>query len=239
MFDFTERTELLIGEDNVKKLAGARVLLFGLGGVGGICAETLVRAGVGHLTCVDGDQVTISNINRQIIALHSTIGRFKTEVFRERAKDINPYAEINILTGFFGREDFPDNVPDFTAYDYVVDCIDDVNAKVSVIVNSRNASTPVISCMGAGNRYGRPDFVVCDLFKTSGDPLARVMRQYLRKSGIDKDVKCVISKVPPDVASSKQDCGGKNIISSISYSPAAEGIICASEVIRELISVGK
>ena len=235
-FDFTERTELLIGADKLDTLSRAKVLVFGLGGVGGICADTLVRAGIGHITCIDGDKVSLSNINRQIIALHSTVGRYKTEVFKERAKDINPESDIRIITGFYGRDGFPETDIDFGGFDYVVDCIDDIKAKVSVIVNSIKAGTPVISCMGAGNRFKSPDFTVCDLFETRNDPLARVMRQSLRKAGVTAGVRCVISKDPPDIQEGRSVEADKKVVSSIAYSPSAEGILCASEVIRTILS---
>ena len=234
MFDFNERTELLIGAEKTALLAEKNVLLFGLGGVGGYCAEALVRAGIGHIMGVDGDTVSLSNLNRQILALRSTVGQYKTDVFRARALDINPDIDIRTVNSFYGRDGFPDNELDFSSYDYIIDCIDDVKAKVKISVKARNANVPVISCMGAGNRSCSPEFIVCDLFSTSGDPLARVLRQSLRKEGIVNDVLCVISKNSPD-APLNAFPDGRRVVSSISYSPAAEGILCASEVIRYLI----
>ncbi len=230
MFDFTERTELLIGRDALEKLARARVLLFGLGGVGGSCGEALVRAGIGHITAVDGDTVSLSNINRQVLALHSNVGMLKTEAFRRRALDINPALDIETVPEFYGRAER--NSIDFSGFDHIVDCIDDVPAKVAIIVRAREAGRPVITCMGAGNRFEMPVFNVIDLFQTSGDPLARAMRQALRKAGVDSGVPAVISDT------SAVRTASPHTVASISYVPEAAGLTVAAAVIRRILLPG-
>ena len=230
--DYSERTRILIGNGRAGKLASSRVLVFGLGGVGGSCAEALVRAGVGRITAVDGDVFAASNINRQLLALRSTVGRLKAEVFRERARDISPETEIDILPVFYSAEN--SGAVCFGDYDYVVDCIDDAAAKVLIIKGAKAAEVPVISCMGAGGRSGLPDFTVADLFDTSGDPLARKMRSLLRKEGICSGVQCVISRSAPDEKPSDPPTAepgpGKRIIGSISYVPQAAGLTAAAAV---------
>ena len=188
------RTEMLIGKRGVEKLAAARVAVFGIGGVGGYVVEALARSGVGTLDLVDNDRVSLSNINRQIIALHSTVGRLKTEVAAERAKDINPAIAVHTHNVFF----LPENAEefDFSAYDYVVDAIDTVSGKIALIEKARACGAPVISAMGAGNKLDPTAFEVADIEKTSVCPLARVMRRELKKRGVER-VKVVYSKEEP------------------------------------------
>lgn len=221
-----ERTIGLIGEDGAEKLKNARVLLFGVGGVGGYVAEALIRSGVGRLDAVDGDTVADSNINRQIVALTSTIGRYKAEVFSERAKDINPEAEVTAYNLFFNADTAQKF--DFSAYDYVVDAVDDVPAKTEIIVRAVAAGTPVISAMGAGNKLDPTLFKVSDISKTSVCPLARVMRRKLRERGVNH-CKVVYSmeeprarRVPP---------------SSMAFVPSVAGLIIAGEIVRDLTGV--
>ena len=228
MFDFVERTELLLGRTNVEKLAHARVLLFGLGGVGGSCGEALVRAGIGHITAVDGDTVARSNINRQVLALHSNIGMLKTEAFRRRALDINPELELETVPEFYSSSNW--NSVDFTKFDFVIDCIDDVPAKVDIIVRARETGRQVMTCMGAGNRFAPPSFSVIDLFATTGDPLARSMRQALRKRGVDSGVPAVVS----NTAAVKSAV--PHTVASISYVPEAAGLTVAAEVICRILN---
>ena len=169
------RTELLLGKEAVNRLSRARVAVFGVGGVGGYVAEALARSGIGCLELIDKDQVSLSNINRQIIALHSTIGRFKAEVMRDRIKDINPDAEVYVHNCFF----LPETADsfDFSSYDYVVDAVDNVTAKLELAARASEAGVPVISSMGAGNKLHPELFKVADIYKTSVCPLARVMRR--------------------------------------------------------------
>lgn len=227
------RTEMLIGKRGVEKLAAARVAVFGIGGVGGYVVEALARSGVGTLDLVDNDRVSLSNINRQIIALHSTVGRLKTEVAAERAKDINPAIAVHTHNVFF----LPENAEefDFSAYDYVVDAIDTVSGKIALIEKARACGAPVISAMGAGNKLDPTAFEVADIEKTSVCPLARVMRRELKKRGVER-VKVVYSKEEPKNAGTGEKTeNGKPIPASITFAPSAMGLILASEVIKDLI----
>ncbi len=231
-FDFTERTQRLIGEAKVAKLADASVLLFGLGGVGSYCAESLVRAGVGHCTIVDGDVISVSNINRQLIALHSTVGKNKTDVTKARLLDINPYVKVECLTAFYGAE-IKDAI-DFSRYDFVVDAIDDVEGKLLIITQAKAAGVPVICCMGTGNRIDPNHFTIMDVAETKGDPLARVIRTRLRKMGI-QNVPVLISKAPRMNCMPDYEPGQGKMIASISYVPAVAGLLCASYVVEQLL----
>lgn len=221
-----EREELLIGQDGVARLAGSKVLLFGVGGVGGYTAECLARAGIGHLTIVDADRVDITNINRQILALDSTVGRYKTDVCRERLLDINPGIDVTAKTVFYlpGMED----EFDFGGYDYIADCIDTVAAKIDIICQAQKAGTPVISAMGAAGKLDPSLFTVTDISRTSYCPLAKVMRRELRKKGIDhvKVVYSPESPVPP---------GEGRRPGTVSFVPAACGITLAGAVINDLL----
>lgn len=217
-----ERTKRLIGEAAVKQLSKARVAVFGVGGVGGFTIEALARSGVGTLDIIDKDVVDISNINRQIIALHSTIGQSKVEVMRSRIADINPKIQVNCYQCFY----LPENAKafDFTQYDYIVDAVDTVTAKLELIVQAKKAGTPIISCMGTGNKLDPTRFEVADVEQTSVCPLAKVMRKELKARGI-KGVKVVYSK---------EDVQKNRIPGSISFVPSVAGLIIAGEVIREL-----
>ena len=226
------RTALLIGEEGLKKLKNARVAVFGVGGVGGYVVEALARSGVGSLELIDKDVVSLSNINRQIIALHSTVGRLKTEVAAERARDINPDIDVTVRNVFYLPETAGEF--DFTAYDYVVDAIDTVSGKIALIEQSKKANVPVISCMGAGNKLDATAFEVADITKTSVCPLARVMRRELKKRGIEH-VKVVYSKEEPKESQTKDEETGKPIPASIAFVPSVAGLILAGEVIKDLI----
>lgn len=233
--DWLERTELMLGSDAVEKLGRAHVALFGVGGVGGYCAEALIRAGVGTLTIVDNDVVDVTNINRQIIALHSTAGRPKTEVMAERLKDIAPNAVIIEKKLFFLPETAEEF--DFSDYDYVVDAIDTVKAKLSLIEHCVSCGTPVISAMGAGNKTDPSMFQVADISKTEMDPLAKVMRRELRARGI-KHLKVVYSREKPlnTVVEGEGEQAARHAPGSISFVPSAAGLLLASEVVKDLIS---
>ena len=191
MINQFSRTELLIGSENINKLKNSTVAVFGIGGVGGFAAEALARAGIGHLVLIDNDTVSLTNINRQIVALHSTIGKYKTEVMRDRIADINPDAIVEVHNCFYLPENKSDF--DFSKYDYVVDAVDTVAAKLSIIEEAKRCNVPVISSMGAGNKLNPTMFEVADISKTSVCPLAKVMRYELKKRGI-KNVKVVYSK---------------------------------------------
>lgn len=220
------RTEMLIGSENLAKLANSHVAVFGVGGVGGYAIEALVRSGIGKIDIIDNDKVSISNLNRQIIALHSTIGKYKVNVAKERISDINPNITVNAYKVFYTPE--TSDQFDFTKYDYIVDAIDTVSGKIELIIQANQAQTPIISSMGAGNKMNPADFEVSDIYKTSVCPLAKVMRQELKKRGIKK-LKVVYSKEPPI----KQE--GRRIPASNAFVPSTVGLIIASEVIKDLI----
>lgn len=220
------RTEMLIGSENLAKLANSRVAIFGVGGVGGYTVEALVRNGIGAIDIIDNDIVAESNLNRQIIALHSTIGKYKVDVAKERILDINPNITVNAYKVFYTPE--TSEQFDFTKYDYIVDAIDTVSGKIELIIQANQAQTPIISSMGAGNKMNPTDFEVSDIYKTSVCPLAKVMRQELKKRGIKK-LKVVYSKEPPI----KHE--GRRMPASNAFVPSTVGLIIASEVIKDLI----
>ena len=233
------RTALITGEKAVEKLNESTVAIFGIGGVGGYVAEALARAGVGRFVLVDNDRVAPSNINRQIIALHSTVGRLKTEVMKERILDINPLADVHRVDTFY----LPENADsfDFSEYSYAVDAVDTVTAKIDIVLRAQAAGTPVISCMGAGNKLDPAAFRVADIFSTSVCPLARVMRSELKKRGI-RALKVVystekpITPVPPEGAQpDPSSAHSRQTPGSISFVPSVAGLIAAGEVIKDLI----
>ena len=226
------RTEILLGKSAMEKLKNARVAVFGVGGVGGYVVEALARSGVGTLDLIDNDSVSESNVNRQIIALHSTIGRAKVDVAKERVKDINPDICVHAHKVFYLPETADEF--DFTKYDYVVDAIDTVSGKLALIERAKEAKVPVISSMGAGNKLDPTAFEVADIQKTSVCPLARVMRRELKKRGIDH-VKVVYSKEEPLPSPLQDEESGKPIPGSIAFVPSVVGLILAGEVIKDLI----
>lgn len=221
-----EREELLIGQKNLSRLKDSKILLFGVGGVGGYTAECLARAGIGHLTIVDADKVDITNINRQILALDSTIGRYKTDVCKERLLDINPDIDVITKTLFYLPE--MSGEFDFTDYDYIADCIDTVKAKVDIICQAQKAGTKVISAMGAAGKTDPSRFTVTDISKTSYCPLAKVMRYELRKKGISH-LKVVYSPESPVAPEEGRRPG------TLSFVPAACGITLAGAIINDLL----
>lgn len=225
------RTAALIGAENVEKLKNARVAVFGIGGVGGYVVEALARSGVGTLHLIDNDKVSLSNLNRQIIALHSTVGQYKTEVAKARVEDINPAIKVYTHNIFFLPE--TQHSFDFSSVDYVVDAIDTVSGKIALIAESKKANVPVISCMGTGNKVDPTAFEVADIAKTSVCPLARVMRRELKKRGIEH-VKVVYSKEEP-LQSEMQAQDGKTPPASIAFVPPVAGLVIAGEVIKDLI----
>lgn len=227
------RTENLIGEAAVERLKNARVAVFGIGGVGGYVVEGLARAGVGAIDLIDNDKVALSNINRQIIALHSTVGEWKTEVAARRIKDVNPDIKVRTKNLFFLPETADEF--DFDGVDYVVDAIDTVSGKIALIERAKSKNIPVISSMGTGNKLDPTAFEVADITKTSVCPLARVMRRELKKRGIEH-VKVVYSKEEPKTVGKVDEKTGKAIPASISFVPSVAGLIIAGEVIKDIIS---
>ena len=223
-----ERTARLIGPAGVECLRSKRVAIFGIGGVGSFTAEALVRAGIGRLLFVDGDVVDVTNINRQLVALHSTVGMPKAEVMRLRALEINPEAQVEARQMFY-TEANADSV-DFSQFDYIVDAIDMITSNLLIIQRARDAGTKVISAMGAGNKLDPTRFRVADISKTSVCPLARVMRQRLRKLGIEH-LKVVYSDEPPLPA-----LDGARAPGSISFVPSAAGLAIAGAVVRDLLN---
>lgn len=234
------RTELLLGADAMEKLRGSRVVIFGVGGVGGYVTEALARSGVGAFELVDRDVVSVTNLNRQIIATWKTIGRDKTEVMAERIADINPEAQVTLRKCFF----LPETADqfDFSRYDYVVDAVDTVTAKIEIILRAQQAGVPVISSMGAGNKLDPSKFEVADIYKTSVDPLARVMRRELKKRGVRK-LKVVYSKEEPmkplGRIEADPEAGRKDVPGSSAFTPSAAGLLIASEVVKDLIGFGR
>ena len=227
-----ERTALLLGKASVERLARKRVAVFGVGGVGGFVCEGLVRAGIGAIDIVDKDTVALSNLNRQLIALHSTVGKNKVDVLEERLKDINKNLIIKIYKCFFLPE--TSETFDFREYDYVVDAIDTVTGKIELILKAKEAGVPIISAMGAGNKLDPTAFQVSDIYKTSVCPLARVMRRELKKRGVEK-LKVVYSKEEPIKPQFEE--GEEVVPGSVSFVPPALGLIIAGEIVKDLIRV--
>ena len=230
------RTALLLGEDAMRKLNRSRVAVFGIGGVGGYAVEALARSGVGAFELIDRDVVSESNLNRQIIATHKTIGRGKTEVMAERIHDINPDAQVTQHKCFY----LPETADqfDFTQYDYIIDAVDTITAKIEIILRAQKAGVPVISSMGAGNKLDPSKYEAADIYKTSVDPLARVMRRELKKRGVRK-LKVVYSKEEPikplGRIEADPEAGRKDVPGSAAFTPAAAGLLIASEVVKDLI----
>lgn len=237
MLDQFSRTELLLGREGMERLARARVAVFGLGGVGGYVVEALARSGVGALDLVDSDQLSLTNLNRQLLATHETLGRYKADVARERVLDINPEAAVKVWKVFYGPDTAGDF--DFTQYTYVVDAIDTVTGKLALIEQARTAGTRIISCMGAGNKLDPAAFRVADIYETSVCPLARVMRKELKRRGIRR-LKVVYSQEPPHEPEGvlyQESLEGevrRQVPGSSAFVPAAAGLILAGEVVRDL-----
>lgn len=231
------RTEILLGEKAMEKLAQARVAVFGIGGVGGHVVEALVRSGVGAIDIIDNDDVSLTNINRQIIATHKTIGRPKVEVMKERILDINPDCKVEVHQCFY----LPENKDlfDFTKYSYVVDAVDTVAAKIQLVLEAEEKRVPIISSMGAGNKLNPAEFEVADIYKTSVCPLAKVMRKELKNRGIKK-LKVVYSKEEPRKGAKANtmetlSSGKRSVPGSTAFVPSVAGLIIASEVIKDLV----
>lgn len=239
MLNQFSRTELLIGKEAIKKLNNSKVAIFGIGGVGSFVVEGLVRAGIENFILVDNDKVDLTNLNRQIIATHKTIGKYKVEVAKERILEINPNAKVEIYQEFFMPES--KEILDGTV-DYIVDSIDTVTAKIELVIRANKLNIPIISSMGTGNKLDPTKFEVADIYKTSICPLAKVMRKELRARGIDK-LKVVYSKEEPiklDIEENLEEMKPlnkekKRTPGSISFVPSVAGLIIAEEVIKDII----
>lgn len=241
------RTELVFGSEAIEKLQDSYVAVFGVGGVGGFVVEALARSGVGKFDLIDNDTVCLSNINRQIIATHSTVDRYKVDVMKERILDINPNAEVNVYKCFYLPE--TSSKFDFTKYDYIVDAIDTITAKIDIIVRAQEAGVPIMSSMGAGNKIDPTKFVVADIYKTSVCPLAKVMRKELKARGVKK-LKVVYST---EVARKPIELGKSEVRTQVdeehvmpkkrqtpgstAFVPSVAGLIIAGEVIKDIIEV--
>ena len=249
MLNQFSRTQLLLGKEAMEKLEKSRVAVFGIGGVGGYVCEALVRSGVGVFDLVDDDKICLTNLNRQIIATRKTVGKYKADVMKERMLEINPSVEVNVHKCFF----LPENADDFPfeKYDYVVDAVDTVTAKLEIIMQAKKKKVPVISCMGAGNKLDASSFRVADIYKTKMCPLAKVMRRELKKCGVKK-LKVVYSEEKPtrpleDMSIScrnhcicppgtKHKCTDRrDIPGSVAFVPSVAGLILAGEVVKDLI----
>lgn len=245
MLNQFSRAELLIGKEGIEKLQNAKIAIFGIGGVGAFVVEGLARNGIGNFILIDNDKVDLTNLNRQLIATHKTIGRPKVEVAKERILEINPEAKVEIIQEFFmpNSREILDNT-----IDYIVDSIDTVTAKIELVVRANKFNIPIISCMGTGNKLDATKFEVTDIYKTSVCPLAKVMRKELRAKGI-KELKVVYSKEDPikpnatlenkqDICNSKikRKCTNINQVpGSVSFVPSVAGLIIAGEVIKDII----
>lgn len=231
-----ERTERLLGTEAMKLLQNSRVCIFGIGGVGGYVAEALARSGVGAIDIVDRDVVSESNINRQIIALNSTVGKPKTEVMKQRILDINPDCKVNDYCVFYLPENKKDF--DFSSYDYVVDAVDTVTAKLTIIEEAKRCNTPVISSMGTGNKLNPKMFQIADISKTKVCPLAKVMRRELKKRNIEH-VKVLYSEEEVKKINEGEACEGQDrerpVVASVAFVPSVAGLMIAGEVIKDLV----
>ena len=229
MDDQFSRTELMIGKENIEKINNSKVVVFGLGGVGSYVVEALARAGIGNFILVDNDIISNSNINRQLIALHSNIGMSKVQVCKNRILDINPNAKVEVLEEFFDRnsENFLDS-----SITYIADCIDTISSKIELVLRANNLNIPIISCMGTGNKLNPEMLEVSDIYKTSVCPLAKVMRKELKARNIKK-LKVVYSKEEPIKTDYEEE--GKRIPGSISFVPSVAGLIMAGEIVKDII----
>ena len=227
------RSEMLYGENSTAILKNSKVAVFGIGGVGSYVCEALARCGVGNLTLIDNDTVSFSNINRQLVALHSTVGKYKTDVMAERIKDINPSCNVTALNMFYTPEsDF-----DISSFDYIVDAIDTVASKIHLAVLCQEKNIPLISCMGAGNKLDPTAFKVADIFETSGCPLARVMRKELKARGVKKlkvvySTEAPITPLPLEASEGRRQTPG-----SCAFVPSVAGLVCAGEVIKDIVGI--
>lgn len=227
------RTELLLGEESMDKLNKARVAIFGIGGVGGYVCEALVRSGIRSFDLIDDDKVCLTNLNRQIIATHKTIGQYKVDVMKERMLDINPEADVRVYRSFFLPEN-ADQFP-FSEYDYVIDAVDTITAKIELVMKCQEMNIPIISSMGAGNKLEGSAFRVADIYKTKMCPLAKVMRRELKQRGV-KQLKVVYSEEQPisPEMESEEETKKRSTPGSLAFVPSVAGLIMAGEVVKDL-----
>ncbi|MCI6675446.1 MAG: tRNA threonylcarbamoyladenosine dehydratase [Clostridiales bacterium] len=230
------RMELLLGQESITILQNARVAVFGIGGVGGYVVEALARCGVGSFDLIDNDKVALSNLNRQIIATHSSIGQYKVDIMKKRILDINPEANVSLHRCFFLPEQSEQF--DFTKYSYIVDAIDTVTAKIELVMQAKQAGVPIISAMGAGNKLDPTCFEITDIYKTKICPLARVMRRELKKRNIDQ-LKVVYSTEEAKKPQSNDDMSRRVVPGSVAFVPSVAGLIVASEVVKDLCNQSK
>lgn len=237
MNHYFDRTQLLLGEASMDILNNSAVAVFGVGGVGGYVAEALVRSGIGSIDIIDNDKVSETNINRQIIATTKTVGQYKVDVLKQRILEINPDCKVTAYKCFYLPE--TKNEFDFSSYDYIVDAVDTVTAKIQLILEAGDKKVPIISSMGAGNKLNPAEFEVTDISKTSVCPLAKVMRRELKKRGVNH-LKVVYSKEPPVKPGISEEVTGKRAVpGSVAFVPSVVGMIIASEVVKDLIKVSK
>ena len=233
MLEQFSRTEVLLGKEAMEKLSQCRVAVFGVGGVGGYVCEALARSGVGAFDLIDNDKVCLSNINRQIIATRRTVGEYKTDVMKERILEINPEADVRIHNCFF----LPENADEFSfeEYDYIVDAVDTVTAKIELVMKADENNVPIISSMGAGNKLDGSQFKVADIYKTKVCPLAKVMRRELKKRGVKK-LKVVYSEEMPLTPGEQiSDGSRRQIPGSVAFVPSVAGLIMAGEVVKDIV----
>lgn len=231
------RTELLFGTEKFNNLKNTHIAVFGIGGVGGYAVEALARSGIQKIDLIDNDTISLTNINRQIIALHSTLGEYKVDVMKKRILDINPNAQVKVFKCFYLPQN--QNLFNFSEYDYVIDAVDTVTAKIQLIIQAKSAGTKIISCMGTGNKLNPTLFEISDISKTSVCPLARVMRQECKKRGI-KDVKVLFSKEKPKKITYNEDSEKKSngyAPAGCAFVPSVAGLIIAGEVIKDLCNI--
>ena len=233
MINEFSRTELLLGEHGMEKLKSARVAVFGIGGVGGHAAEALVRSGLGEIDIIDSDIVSVTNINRQIIALLSTVGQKKVDVMERRLKDISPYIKVNKYDCFYLPETASEF--DFSKYNYVIDAIDTVTGKIGLIMQANESGTPIISSMGAGNKLSPEGFKVADIYKTKCCPLAKIMRHELKKRGIKKLNVVYSEELPMKPLPSGEECSKRQVPGSVSFVPSVAGRIIAGKVVNDIV----
>lgn len=237
MNHYFDRTQLLLGEASMDILNNSAVAVFGVGGVGGYVAEALVRSGIGSIDIIDNDKVSETNINRQIIATTKTVGQYKVDVLKQRILEINPDCKVTAYKCFYLPE--TKNEFDFSSYDYIVDAVDTVTAKIQLVLEAGDKKVPIISSMGAGNKLNPAEFEVTDISKTSVCPLAKVMRRELKKRGVNH-LKVVYSKEPPVKPGISEEVTGKRAVpGSVAFVPSVVGMIIASEVVKDLIKVSK
>lgn len=229
-----ERTRMILGDESIDKLKGASVIIFGVGGVGSFAAEAVARAGVGKITLVDNDKVSVTNINRQIVALNSTVGKMKTEVMAERIKDINPECDVKCVNEFILYDNINDVINE--KFDYCVDAVDTVTAKIAIIMKCNELDIPVISSMGTGNKLNPEMLEVTDVYKTSVCPIAKVMRKELKARGVKRLKVCYSKEKPVTPLESNEATNNRRTPGSISFVPSVAGLIIGGEVVKGIVN---